>query len=125
MVVFALSMVILVLVVCLFIFIASDKTFSQIVATLRRERQLPSLDTSVLGKMDELLDDRTAVGNARARVVPTVGTVGGFTEFDPHDFAREHHIDGGPVDFTDTSATKVDTDASELGSVAGNLFKIA
>ena len=90
--------------------------------------------TSVLQKMDEILDDRTAVGTARARVMPSDGTVGDFTDFDPHLFEREKHIYGAEIDFADSTPTEADKDATdrlkkELGSaygtVAGKLFKLA
>ena len=91
-------------------------------------------DTTVLQKMDEILDDRTAVGNARARVMPKDGTTGDFTDFDPHLFEREKHIDGAEIDFADSTPTEADKDAverlkkelgSQYGTVAGKLFKLA
>ena len=90
--------------------------------------------TSVLQKMDEILDDRTAVGNARARVMPSEGSNGDFTDFDPHLFEREEHIDGAEIDFVDATPSEADKDATDrlkkelgtkYGAVAGKLFKLA
>jgi len=57
-------------------------------------------DTNVLKNIDEIIDDRTAIGAARARIKPSEGSIGDFTDFDPHDFERENHLEGASLDST-------------------------
>jgi hypothetical protein len=110
----------------LYIFLTDEKT-TKAIKSLQGS-------TDVLEKIDEILDDRTAIGAARARIKPSGGSDSDFTDFDPHDFEREYHIVGAAIDFVDATPTEADPDAverlkkelgSQYGSVAGKLFKVA
>ena len=105
-------------------------TIPQLVDLILQKKKIESVQVNIsaLEKIQEMFDDRTAIGSARARVMPRVkGSFGGFTAFDRTDDRYENHLrylQGSEIDFVDTIAMdkeRLDILKSE-GVDVSNLF---
>jgi hypothetical protein len=105
-------------------------TIPQLIDLILQKKKIESVQVNIsaLEKIQEMFDDRTAIGSARARVMPRVkGSFGGFTAFDRTDDRYENHLlylQGSEIDFVDTIAMdkeRLDILKSE-GVDVSNLF---